>query len=154
MSARQRLIASFKNYLMILGIALIITVGFPYLTEFMEVPKEEIPGLVTLSALGYYVLRAAPVILILLLVMNLWSIKRRQKQINKKIAREGVTYLMLPRPDGPSIRAEQVTLWHRLALALPYYEHICFEMSGSKEQVVFSLRTTDEVTARNIRILS
>lgn len=150
MSARKRLASSFKNYLTLIGLALIITVGFPYLTEFMEVPKEEIPGLTILSTIGDYVLLAGPVTLLLLLLINLWSIKHRQKQINKKVAREGVTYLMLPRPDGPSIRTDQVTLWHRLALALPYYEHICFEMSGSKEQVVFSLRTTNEVTARNI----
>ena len=150
MSARNRLWESFKEKLLLVGMALIITVGFPFITEFAGRNPAEVPGVLLLSEIGYYVLRGAPIVLLLLLLMNLWSIRRRQKQINARVATEGVTYLVLPRADGPPVIANQVTLWHRIALALPYYEHISFEMSGGEEGVVFSLRTTDENTARTI----
>ena len=150
MSARNRLWESFKEKLLFVGIALIITVGFPIIVGLAGRDLSDIPGLVKLDQMGYYVLRAAPIMLLLLFLYNLWDIKRRQKRINQKISTEGVTYLMLPRPDGPTVLADQVTLWHRIALALPYYEHISFEMTGGENGVVFSLRTTDESTARNI----
>ena len=150
MSARQRLVSSARNYLMILFIMLIITVGFPYLAEFMDVAKEEIPGLVMLDALGYYVLRASPILLILLFLISIWRLKSRQKKINQQIDQSGVTYLMLPRADGLPVKANQVTLWHRIALALPYYKHISFEMSGGEDGIVFSLRADSQEEAKNV----
>lgn len=150
MSARQRIRASLINYLTILGIILIITVGFPFLTRYVSVPLDKIPGLTTLDALGYYVLRTTPIILVLLFTVSLISIKYKQRKINQNIHQSGVTYLMLPRADGETVKSEQVTLWHRIAQSLPYYEHICFEMTGGEDEVVFSLRTTNEQTAKNI----
>ncbi len=150
MSARERMRASLKNYLTILGIGLILTVGFPLLTKYMSIALEEMPGLTTLDAIGYYLLRATPIILIFLFLYNLISMKYRQKKINNKIAQSGVTYLILPRADGEPVSSQQVTLWHRIAQALPYYEHICFEMTGGEDQLLFSLRTANEATAKNI----
>lgn len=150
MSARQRMRASFINYMTLIGILLLITVGFPLVTEYALVPLSQIPGLTTLDALGYYVLRAAPLFMILLFLYNLFNIKHRQKKINKSIYESGVTYLMMPRADGEPVRSEQVTLWHRIVQSLPYYEHICFEMTGGEDEIVFSLRTKSEATAKNI----
>ncbi len=150
MSARQRMYASFKNYLMLVGIALIITVGFPYLAHSQSVPLERIPGLTMLNAGGYYVLRAAPIILLFLFIYNLASIKYKQRKLNNNIKQSGVTYLMMPRADGEPVRSAEVTLWHRIAQSLPYYEHICFEMTGGEDEIIFSLRTTSDATAKNI----
>ncbi len=150
MVARLRLWESFKQQLMIIGMSLIITVGFPLITEIAGRDKREVPLIPELERMGYYVLRAAPFILLLLLLYNLWNMKRRQNKINHEIATDGVTYLILPRADGEPVRATEVTLWHRIALALPYYKHICFEMTGSEDGIVFSLRATDDATARNI----
>ena len=85
MSARQRMRASFINFLTILGIGLILTVGFPFLTIYMSIPLEEMPGMEALDAIGYYLLRATPIILILLFLYNLVSVKYRQKKINNKM---------------------------------------------------------------------
>lgn len=150
MSARQRMYASFKNYLILVGIALIITVGFPLIAEYADVAPEDISGLATLEAGGFYVLRAAPIILILLFLLNLFSVKYKQKKINTSMEQSGITYLMMPRADGEAVRIEQVTLWHRIAQALPYYDHICFEMTGGEDEIVFSLRATNEDAAKNI----
>ncbi len=150
MVARLRAWNSFKQQFTIVLLALILTSGFPMITEIAGRDPESVPGIVLLSSLGYYVLRGAPVVLILLLLMNLWSIKRRQAKINEKIKAGGVTYLILPRPDADPVIASQVTLWHRIALALPYYEHISFEMSGGEDGVGFSLRSANEEVARLI----
>lgn len=124
MVARLRLWNSFKQHLTLVGLALIITVGFPIITEIADRDPNSVPGMVLLESWGYYVLRGAPIMLLLLFLMNLWTTRRRQKQINEKVKNEGVTYLILPRPDSAPVIANQVTLWHRIALALPYYEHI------------------------------
>ncbi len=150
MSARQRMRASLINFLTILGIGLILTVGFPFLTKYMSIPLEEMPGMEALDAIGYYLLRGTPIILIFLFLYNLISVKYRQKKINNKMQESGVTYLMLPRADGEPVKIEQVTLWNRIAQALPYYEHISFEMTGGEDEIVFSLRTTSDATAKNI----
>lgn len=150
MVARLRAWNSFKQQFTIVLIALILTVGFPMLTEIAGRDPESVPGVVILSEIGYYVLRGTPVVLVLLLIINLGSIKRRQGKINQKIKNDGITYLILPRPDADPVIANQVTLWHRIALALPYYKHISFEMSGGEDGVVFSLRSTNKDDARTI----
>ncbi len=150
MVARLRLWNSFKQHLTLVAVALIITVGFPIITEIADRDPNSVPGILLLSEIGYYVLRAAPIVLLLLFLMNLWTTGRRQKRINEKVKGEGVTYLILPRPDSAPVMANQVTLWHRIALALPYYEHVSFEMSGGEDGIVFSLRTSDDSTARTI----
>ena len=49
MSARNRLWESFKEKLLLVGMALIITVGFPFITEFAGRNPAEVPGVLLLS---------------------------------------------------------------------------------------------------------
>jgi len=70
---------------------------------------------------------------------------RLHDEFRRRLAEEGKTVLLLPRPDARPVMVSQIDLWSRLAEIIPKGEHIAFELSGGALGIAFSIRATEGV---------
>jgi hypothetical protein len=149
MENRARLWESFKEKLGYVGIGLLLTLGFPLVARLVvKVTSPRLGFLATLERIGWVYVWVAPLLLIGLTWWSWHSLRARQRQMNTKIATQGETYLLLPRPDAAPIRAGKVALWQRLSQVLPRGEHLSFELTGTPQGQAFSLRASDTNVCR------
>src|SRR5512145_2179349 len=68
---------------------------------------------------------------------------RQAAALQERVA-SGPTFLLLPRSDWKPVDASRLSLWGRLADALPHDEHIAFELGGSESGIAFSLHASED----------
>lgn len=134
--------------LQLVSMVLIPTWGFPLVARLMKVTNPRAAFLWKLEPIGWGVLALAPIVLLGVVLWTWWSIRRRQEQIHAAFAKDGVTYVLLPRPDAPQARADKVALWQRFTHILPRGEHLAWELTGTEKEQRFSLRTASLKTSR------
>lgn len=144
MENRARLLKSLKTQVIVIGVLLLITLGVPLLVKQLRVNNPRAQVVLRLEPIGWGIFASTPLVLSGLTLWQWRTIRRTQTRFHTRLAEEGVTYLLLPRPDAPPTRAEKVSLWQRLSYAFPYGEHISVELSGWGEGQAFSLRASSE----------
>ncbi len=151
MENKVRWWSSFKVQMGIVVVAVVLTWGVPLLVRYAgKATNPRLAFLAVLEGYGWWVLLAAPFLLLLLAWWGGWRIRREQNQLHQKFQTEGVTYLLLPRPDAPRAPAERVSLWQRLSHALPVREHLSFELTGNDTGQVFSIRASSPGVVRGL----
>lgn len=144
MENRVRLLKSLKTQVIVIGVLLVITLGVPLLVKQMRVNNPRVQMVTQLEPIGWSILVGSPLAISVITTWQWRKIRHHQTRFHARLAAEGVTYLLLPRPDAPPIRAEKVSLWQRLSYAFPKEEHISFELSGWGAGQAFSLRASHE----------
>lgn len=144
MENRVRLLKSLKTQVIVMGVLLLITLGVPLLVKQVRVNNPRAQVVLRLEPIGWGILASTPLVLSVLTFWQWRTIRRNQARFHARLSQEGVTYLLLPRPDAPPTRAEKVSLWQRLSYAFPKSEHISMELSGWGEGQAFSLRSSSE----------
>jgi hypothetical protein len=139
-----RLLKSLKMQVIVMGVLLLVTLGTPLLVKQLRVNNPRAQVVTRLEPIGWGILASTPLVLSGLTFWQWRTIQRNQARFHARLAEEGVTYLLLPRPDAPPTRAEKVSLWQRLSYAFPKEEHISVELSGWGEGQAFSLRSSSE----------
>jgi hypothetical protein len=142
MENRLRLLKGLKLQGIVLGMVLLMTLVLPLGLKYMRINNPRLQGVTRLEPVGRGVLALAPVVVAAITYWHYRTICRRQARFHARLADEGVTYLLLPRPDAPPTRADKVSLWQRLSHAFPKDEHISFELSGWESGQAFSLRAS------------
>jgi hypothetical protein len=142
MENRVRLLKSLKTQVIVIGVLLFITLGVPLLVKQMRVNNARVQMVMQLEPMGWGVLVGSSLAISVITLWQWRKIRRNQTRFHARLAQEGVTYLLLPRPDAPPTRAERVSLWQRLSYAFPKAEHISVELSGWGLGQAFSLRAS------------
>lgn len=108
--------------------------------------EESLPWLKTAQPRRAHLLALAALLLPGGAMFLVWHLRQRNTRFQQRLAKEGITYLILPRIEGSPINPE--TLWTRLPGAIPPEEWIAFDLVARPHQLSLTLRALPATATR------
>jgi hypothetical protein len=143
MVARRHLLTALIELTAFLAFLLLLTVGLPLLARLNNFERD---WLHQLAQAGTWVLRLTPLVLLGGMGWRWTTMRRRHALQQHRLLREGITTLVLPRPDTKPMPVPHILVWSRIAQLLPCREHLAWELTGSSLGMTFTLRATPDLT--------